>query len=207
MNKEFHNDNINWEEVESKISLICYKFNNINPKWHEDLAQELRIHAYYVSDDYYNLYRKAIDFWRKLQTREMPELPYYDLEVLGRCDVDRSHMKPFDDIVSLVRKELQRPAQSKWDADMLNLANSLFDIIISDIDDRTKTSQDILDKSKSNHYINQRLNLSWVAEETGIGYKRLVNAMKFLEDTIRGLHAMHKIEIPEEYFQGYYEEK
>lgn len=198
------NKNINWEEVEQKISLICYKFSNLS-SWHEDLAQELRIHAYYVSDNYYDLYRKAIDFWRKIQTRQSPEIPYFDLELLGKSYTDDSVLDQSEKIVELVRKELNRPAYNKWDKAMLDLALQLLDIILGDINPKMQESKMELNKSSLNHYTNHRLNLSWVAEETGIGYKRIVVAMKFLEDTIRGLAAMNKIEIPIEYFRGYYE--
>lgn len=201
------NNNIDWKEVEEKISVICYKFDNLRP-WHDDLAQELRIHAYYVSNNYYDLYRKAIDFWRKLQTRQAPEIPYFDLEVLNQYTEKDESMSSFDEIISLVNKELERPGYNKWDTDMLALAKQLLEIILDDIDPRRKsTHTKNMNKSELSHYINHRLNLSWVAEETGIGYKRLIVAMKFLEDTIRGLAAMHKIEIPLEYFKGYYGEE
>ena len=197
------NNNIDWDEVENKISLICYKFQNL-ASWHEDLAQELRIHAYFVSDNYYDLYRKAIDFWRKVQTKQAPEIPYFDLEVLNPSYND-NHLDQFSDIISLIREELNRPGYNKWHSSMLELARELLDIMIEDIDPSKVEKKSTMNKSSLNHYINHRLNLSWVAEETGVGYKRIVVAMKFLEDTVRGLAAMKKIEIPEEYFKGYYE--
>lgn len=197
------NNNIDWKEVENKISLICYKFDNLS-SWHEDLAQELRIHAYYVSDDYYDLYRKAIDFWRKIQTKQSPEIPYFDLEVLNNSYTD-DHYDQFEDIIALIRKELSRPGNNKWDNDMLELAGKLLDIIVADIDPKKVSHTIDTDKSSLNHYINHRLNLSWISEETGIGYKRIVVAMKFLEDTVRGLASMQKIEIPIEYLEGYYD--
>lgn len=197
-------NNLDWEEIESKISLICYKFDNLSP-WHEDLAQELRMHAYYTSDNYYDLYRKAIDFWRKIQTRQSPEIPYFDLEVLNASYNDNP-LDQSESIVLLVRKELERPAYSKWDKDMLDLSNLLLDIILSDVNPKLMKSKELkLNKSKLSHYINGRLNLSWVAEETDIGYKRIVVAMKFLEDTVEGLAIMKKIDVPLEYIKGYYE--
>lgn len=199
------NNSIDWNEVEQKISVICYKFDNLRP-WHDDLAQELRIHAYYVSSNYYDLYRKAIDFWRKLQTSQAPEIPYFDLEVLGQCTEKDESMSEYDRLVSLIEHEINRPGYNKWDNDMLDVARKLLSIIIEDIDPRVgKKSQYPLNKSTLNHYKNKRLNLSWVAEETGIGYKRLVASMKFLEDIVQGLAAMQKIEIPIEYFNGYYD--
>lgn len=201
------NDNIDWKEVEEKISLICYKFSNL-ASWHEDLAPELRIHAYYVSDNYYDLYRKAIDFWRKLQTRQSPEIPYFDLEFIeGYYFSDQEAIDQLGEIVKLIRKELNSTPQNKWEQNRKELALQLLDIILEDIDPEKQEERSIItNKSSLNHYINNRLNLSWVAEETGIGYKQLVVAMKLLEDIVRGLHAMHKIEIPMEYFKGYYDD-
>lgn len=199
------NENIDWKEVEDKISLICYKFENLS-SWHEDLAQELRIHAYYVSDNYYDLYRKAIDFWRKIQTKQAPEIPYFDLEVLNPSYTDK-YDDQFKDIVSLIRDELNRPAFNKWDEDKLALSRKLLDIILSDIDTNEKKVTISMNNTSLNHYINQRLNLSWVAEETGINYKRLVNSMKLLEDIVQGLAIMHKIDIPEEYLKDYYDKE
>ena len=74
-------------------------------------------------------------------------------------------------------------------------AGKLLDIIVSDIEE-TEDNLIISSKSSKNPYINQRLNLSLVSEETGISYKRLVDAMKVLEDIIQGLAVMKKIDIP-----------
>lgn len=197
---------IDWEEVESKISLICYKFSNLAP-YHEDLAQELRIHAYYISDNYYDLYRKAIDFWRLVQTKQSPEIPYFDLEVIGGTyTAEKEAIDQLDTIVSFIKKELNRTPQNKWDSDKLELSKKILDIILEDISPE-KSGSKVHRESKSNlnHYMNHRLNLSWVAEETGVGYKRIVQSMKLLEDIVRGLHSMQKIEIPLEYFKGYFD--
>lgn len=198
------NNNIDWEEVESKISLICYKFDNLE-RWHEDLAQELRIHAYYVSDNYYDLYRKAIDFWRKIQTKQSPEIPYFDLEVLNPSCED-NHSDQFEDMVKLMRIELSRPGYNKWDSSMLELASKLLDIIVEDIDPKEGIHGYIRRSKSQNIYINKRLNLSLISEEFHVGYKRVIAAMKFLEDTVRGLALMKKIEIPDEYLKGFYED-
>lgn len=198
-----HVPNIDWDEVEAKINIICNKFQNLK-RYRADLAQELRIHAYFVSDDYYNLYRRAIDFYRHIQTKESPDTPYFDLEFMesigktDECDED------FHIIVGYIKKELRRPGLNKWDEDMLRLAEQILDIILSDIDPNVPFP---LPRRHSNllPYRNEKLNLSWVAEVTGINYKRISTAMRFIEDTVRGLAAMNKIEIPTECFKGYYE--
>ena len=196
------NKNIDWEYVESKIAAICYKFDNLSP-WRDDLAQELRIHAYYVSDNYYDLYRKAIDFWRKIQSRQAPEIPYFDLEVLN-LSTNEDMDDQCQNIIDLVRKELEKPGKNKWEDDKLALAKNLLDIIASDIeeDDRPPV---LKIKSDRNPYINQRLNLSLIADETGISYRRLSDSMKVLEDIVQGLAMMKKIEIPILYLEDYYD--
>lgn len=193
---------IDWKDVENKIAIICYKFDNL-ASWREDLAQELRIHAYYVSDNYYDLYRRAIDFWRMIQTKQSPETAYYDLEVLSP-----SYTEDFDDqskeIVRLIKDELNRYGHTKWDEDKITVARMLLDIIISDIDD--KAPEIIPSKSPAeNHYMTHRLNLSWVEQETGINYKKLVNSMRILEEVIQGLAMMHKIDIPSFYLRDYFD--
>lgn len=197
------NNNINWKEVETKISIICNKFNNLD-FCREDLAQELRIHAYYVSDDYYDLCRKAIDFWRKIQSRQSPEVPYVDLEIASSSDNVDKGFAQFDELVRLIKEELDRPEQNAWDKKLSDLARQLLDIMISDIDPRKKSKYN--KDSKLNPYINKRLNISWASEEVGAGYKRVMMAMKFLEDIVSGLSMMHKIEIPEEYLKDYYKD-
>ena len=196
------NNNIDWKDVENKIAIICNKFSNL-ASWRDDLAQELRIHAYYVSDNYYDLYRKAIDFWRMIQTKQSPETAYYDLEVLNP-----SYSENYDDqhqvIVKLIREELSRYGYTKWDEDKISVAKILLDVIISDIDEK---SPPVLpnEKTQMNHYINHRLNLSWIEKETGINYKRLVNAMKILEDIVQGLAMMRRIDIPIDYLKDYFD--
>lgn len=197
--------NINWNEVEEKIAVICYKFSNLAP-WHDDLAQELRIHAYYVSDNYYDLYRKAIDFWRKIQTKHNPECPYFDLELLASShDVpEEEALDQAEEIVRLIREELTGEYNNKWELKRMELALELLDIILEDIEPK-KTPTSTKDNSRLSRYINHRLNLSWVEEVTGHKYKQIVQSMKLLEDIVRGLHAMNKIEIPLQYFEGYYD--
>lgn len=222
-----------WEDVENKINIICGKFNNLSP-WQDDLRQELRLHAYYYSEDYHNLYRKAIDFWRKIQNTYQPEVPYYEFgsDVTGESSVesrqsgdntivnkaltkrvqeDRYDNKSnsedygdYDRLLQWITHELDKPGYSKPDQRMIDLSKFLLRIIIEDIDPRLNIDNK-LNKSKSAHYINDRLNLSWIYEETGIGYKRLVQAMKYLEDVIQSLAMRKKIDIPEEYLKDYYD--
>ena len=104
------NDNFDWEDVENKIGIICYRFENLKP-WHEDLAQELRIHAYYVSRNYYDLYRKGqigahdivFNAFRDMRPEKRPAFVKMTNEVERQCQLNsstwKSTMKKIDSII------------------------------------------------------------------------------------------------------------
>lgn len=183
--------NINWEEVEWKIAIICNKFRtSVESRYIDDLAQELRIHAYYKSDDYYDLQRKAIDFWRSMKVNVMPEVPYFDLEFIGGIREDDHSTAEFDTLVELIKEKLSTPITGKYNNEIRTLANQIFDIIVSDIDD-TRTVI-IREGVKYAPYHNERISCSYLWEILGdkpgdIGYQRIRKAVRFIEDIIREL--------------------
>lgn len=200
-----YNNNIDWADVENKIAIICRKFDNIESH-REDLAQELRIHAYYVSDNYYDLFRKAIDFWRKIKTKQSPEIPYFDLEVLNSSYQESSYDDQFESIIDLLRRELDREdCYNAWEKKIVDVAKLLLDIIVLEIrpDKLTKPNVDF-SKSNLRHYFNGRISLTWVEEITGINSKKLKKAVDLLQDMIRGLSLVGKIEIPFYYIEDFY---
>lgn len=186
--------NIDWEDVERKVSIICRKFNNIDPRYIDDLAQELRIHAFYISDDYYDLTRKAIDFWRTLQVRVYPEVPFFDLELIGGSKVDKKSTLEFNDIVIEVREELERPGQGYYDQQMIDLAKSIFEILVKESTDEVYEEEK---DSDTLMYFGGRISVTWLSEQLGVNYKRVIKSMKFLEEVITGLAGMGKITLPD----------
>lgn len=190
-----------WEDVEQKISLICYKFDNLS-SWHEDLAQELRLHAYYVSSDYYNLYRKAIDFWRTIQAKYNPESPYYDLETVGGLYTDTDPLDQTSEIVNLIKEELNHYPQNKWEEKKISLTLDILDLILDDIDPKKSVKST---DSSSTHYINSKVNITWVSDVLHANYKQCKSSLQILAEIIRGLAMMRKIDIPEEYLKDFYE--
>lgn len=189
--------NINWEEVEYKISIICNKFNNIESRYKDDLAQELRIHAYYISDDYYDLTRKAIDFWRTMQVRVMPEVPYFDLELLGGMKADETNVE-FVELVSKISNVLKSKKDSV-DEDIRLLAAEIFEVILDDLIDREPKIA-IREYQKYKPYHNQRISCSYLWEVMGedvgsIEYKKIRRALKYLESVIRNLAISGEIAI------------
>lgn len=195
--------NIDWEEVEKKVSIICRKFSNIDPRYIDDLAQELRIHAYYVSDDYYDLQRKAIDFWRSMQVRVYPEVPFFDMELVGGAKMDDTSRYDYDVLVNLIKKELQRKNGSYYENALDDIALRILDIIVMDIDEREVGRRKNL-KGTSKPYINQRISCTYLSEELpDIHYKRIQKALNLLADIIQGLSEMGKLSIDDFYKESF----
>lgn len=190
------NTAIDWADVENKISIILRKFSNIDPKYKDDLAQELRIHAYYKSDDYYNLYRKAIDFWRQLHTRQYPEIPFFDLELIGGSSEDKGDDVDFNTLVSLVNTELNRKGHGFYDEQRLELCRSIFTILVDEVQGTHNIS---IKSTDTLDYFGGRISLTWLAEQLDVHYKAVQKAMAFLTETIQGLEKMGKISLDDEY--------
>jgi len=198
---------LNWEEIETKISIICRKFDNIPASLMDDLAQELRIHAYYKSDDYYDLFRRAISFWRSLNASKNSDLPFFDLEMIGGSSNDRYDYN-MRYIANEIKKELKRtPSSSYWDSKMIERAGEILDIVLHDIDDRLPPVEPTNFNIVSKKYINGRISLSWLSESLGISYRSAENTMNFLADTVLGLVDLGKITVDDESLLEYFKHK
>jgi hypothetical protein len=187
----FEEKEIDWEDVENKISMIVRKFNNIDDRYRDDLAQELRIHAYTKSTDFYDLKRKAIDFWRTMQRKVYPEVPTFDLEMVGGSEFDDAQeVCEFDELLSALEVELDREG-SVSQMRLNTISREVLDIILEDIQDGLKTS---CFESVTSRYINGRINCTYLAERLPeINYKMIRKALKNLEDILGGLMAMRGI--------------
>lgn len=190
--------NIDWEEVERKISIICRKFNNIEVRHKDDLAQELRIHAYYYSDDYYDLHRKAVDYWRSLTRKVYPELPFLELQDGATTEFEDTKVVDikvdYDNTVRLIKFELTRgPYQTKAQQALDELALKVLDVITEDIDGKAVCDETYIDYG-TNKYRNGRVSIMYLCNRfPDVDYKRFGNAMKRLEEIAEGLISMGKI--------------
>lgn len=186
--------NIDWEEVETKISIICRKFSNIEERYKDDLAQELRIHAFYYSDDYYDLHRKAVDFWRVMTRRVYPEIPFIDLEIMAGADRIRDDDLDYKDTLEKIKRELTRgPYKNVREKELDDISLRILDIIVEDIDGTTVTRESLVEYTSSKYH-NGRINLSYLdMRMPEINYKRLVKAAKRLEEIVTALQEMGKI--------------
>lgn len=199
--------NINWEEVEHKIAIICNKFSNIESRYKDDLAQELRIHAYYISDDYYDLTRKAIDFWRTFQVRVIPEVPYFDLEILGGIKQDDTSVC-FHEMVCKISARLSSEdiyEIYQVDTTVRDLASDIFEIILDDLIERNPKIQ-VREYKKYKPYHNERISCSYLWEVMGedvgsVNYKKIRKAMKLLESVVKELALAGEIEVDDFYLQ------
>jgi len=197
---------VDWEEVEKTVSIICRKFNNINSRYIEDLAQELRIHAFYVSNNYYDLYRKAIDFWRTLTVRVYPEIPTFDMEMNRSAEmVEKASEINYKSLLASVMKELNRPGENLADKKKKDLAIQIMMLIVEDIDENMEVTEDInLDGNEADRkYIGAKLNASWVSERLHVSYKAVMAAMRELEETFVGLAMMGKVVLDDQYRENY----
>lgn len=177
--------NIDWNNVEYKIGLILYRFSNISQEHKEDLAQELRIHAYYFSDDYYDLYRVAVDFWRKLTRKEYPETPYVDMELLGPSFDDTTDVlneMSYNDLVHKVHIELQSTEGKTAKQEELDaLASVIFNIITNDI----KYGEDINHSVNSKKYRGGKINILYLDQVMPeYSYKKLQRALNRLREVV-----------------------
>ena len=189
--------NIDWEDVENKISIICRKFSNIDARFRDDLAQELRIHAYYYSDDYYDLQRKAIDYWRTLTRKVFPEIPYIDLELTAGTNKFNDSGITYQETLKAVRTELSRNEyETSGEIKINELALKILDIINEDIDGSTITEESCrCDDSINLHkYRNGKINVSYLdLRFPDINYKTVSKALNRLREVIEGLIDMGKI--------------
>lgn len=184
---------INWEEVESKVGAVCAKFKNIKGDYLDDLAQELRIHAYYKSDNYYDLYRRAIDFWRSMQIHVYPEVPYFDMELLSDVHEDKDETVTYHELLEKIYKELARDCYTKAECRKVEIIKKILELITDDIDNGRDENK--FNPSNSLDYFGGKISITYVSERTATPYKHVQEALNFLQTLIRELEESGRIEL------------
>lgn len=189
------NPEIDWDEVETKISIICRKFDNIPERLRDDLKQELRLYAYYKSDDYYHMQNRAVDFWRSLNRHIYPEVPFLDMELMNDEIFEDETKVEYDEIVNKITTELNVPGENVHEDRLNEVSKKILGVILDDIDERRKTNP-LNEEYRSTKYINGRISLTYLSEVfPDIHYKRLQKGLKNLESILEGLGAMDKVHI------------
>lgn len=187
---------INWEEVEIKVGVICSKFRNVRSDYLEDLAQELRIHAFHKSDDYYDLYRRAIDFWRMMQSKVQPELPYFDMEVFEDSTEDKSDLAA-EDLLRAIYHEVENDGYLPKEKELIEIVKKILDILVEEI--FSGRSNKKYKESNVLSYFGGKVSVTWICERIDEPYKKVQDSMGMLQEIIRGLATLGKIELPEKY--------
>lgn len=190
-----NNREINWEEVEIKVSVICNKFKNIRQDYIEDLAQELRIHAFHKSDDYYDLYRRAIDFWRSMKCKVSPEMPYFDMEIFSEETEDQSDLPAYE-ILAKINAELDNDGYLPKEQELIRIIRKILDLLEEEV---LKGRPKGYKETKASAYFGGKLSITWICERTGEPYKKVQNSMDMLQNIVRGLAALGRIEIDDIY--------
>lgn len=186
--------NIDWEEVKKKISILCRKFDNIDARYRDDLAQELLIHAYYVSDDYYDLQRRAIDFWREMTRKVYPEIPFIDMEIIGGTrESEELDNLAYKETLAKIRRELQRgPWENVYAKELDEIASRILDIILEDIEGVPPEEDE--EEITITRYRAGRINCTYIdTRMPDVHYKRIRKGVKRLEEVLEGLMDMDKI--------------
>lgn len=197
---------LDWEDIERKVQIISRRFQNIDPKYREDMEQELRLFAFTTSSHYQHMYRKAIDYWRHLTVHVYPEVCIFDMEDSEGNKVavpEESYEEKYKDeyadkILKLIDRELNRYAITKKEEEIVSIAKRIMEIITYDIYDRPDSS---LHEVKSSKYRKGRMNISWLSDQTGYDYKKIQRSMDTLMEIVRTLFIMGKIDTE---FAGYF---
>lgn len=193
--------NINWEEVEIKVAVICSKFKNIRNDYLDDLAQELRVHAFYISDNYQDLYRRAIDFWRTLQCRVYPEVPYFDMELMQGSDVEDKNEMGYLEILKQINKELDRNCYSKAEMKQVDTIRQILEIITDDVKDGRNDSKYKLPETEVLEYVKGKVSIYWVSLRLDKTYRHVQDSLSLLQEIVRGLAEMGKISVDDKYYK------
>jgi len=188
---------LDWEDVERKVQIISRKFSTtIDWKYREDLEQELRLFAWKKSSNYYDMYRKAVDYWRSLTRKVFPEVCVFEFDDNnGQGGITEDKYDTDDEFLVMINKireaieDYQNTKHERTDHD--NCMKIL----------------DLLERSILNgeeiHFTKGKVQISWVSEKMDIPYNRVQDAMWLLQQVVTTLGHLGRIDIPDSYRRQY----
>ena len=195
--EEFRRNSLNsdgsldWEDVERKVSIISRKFSHtIDWKYLEDLEQELRLFAWTTSSNYWDMYRKAVDYWRMLTRRVFPEICIFEFDdnngQAGITVDEYLREESFNDVLAKIRasvEDFQNTAKEQRDREnCLRILDLLEKIISGEFDGDPK-------------YTNGKIQFNWVSETLEIPYNRVQDAFWLLQRVCETLSYLGRIEL------------
>lgn len=192
-NSNINVNEVDWQDIETKVQIISRKFSTtIDWKYREDLEQELRIFAWMVSSNYWNMYRKAVDYYRHLTRKVYPETAVYDFTFVDDkksvedeydfSDGDRH----FDELMMMLREQISGLADYKKNYDKYT-RNAL--IVLDEIERYVKG------KVEYDTQYRGRLNFTRLSENLGISFKEVQDAYWVIKKVVAALVAMKKIDM------------
>ena len=188
---------LDWEDVERKVQIISRKFSTtIDWKYREDLEQELRLFAWKKSSNYYDMYRRAVDYWRSLTRKVFPEVCVFEFDDNnGQGGITEDKYDTDDEFLVMINKireaieDYQNTKHERTDHD--NCMKIL----------------DLLERSILNgeeiHFTKGKVQISWVSEKMDIPYNRVQDAMWLLQQVVTTLGHLGRIDIPDSYRRQY----
>ena len=187
---------LDWDDVETKVSIIMRRFSTtIDWKYLEDLGQELRIFAWSTSSNYWDMYRRAVDYWRTLTRRVFPEICVFEFDESSESfEVTYQEKEEVHRVASEIRKALldfDRTEKEKRDSH-----NCLLIIDVIEKWALGEYDQDIPLRAG-------KIQKSWVSEKFQIPYVHVQDALWLLDKITSALGILGKIDVPEECKKDY----
>ena len=183
---------IDWEDVERKVQIISRRFSTtIDWKYREDLEQELRLFAWTTSSNYYDMYRRAVDYWRMLTRRVFPEVCVFEFDDNngqgGITEDEYNEDDEFTRMISKIREAVDEYQTTKHERTDHDNCMKILDLI-EEIESGTVKEEP--------QYTKGKLKLEWVSQYSDIKYNRVQDAFWLLQNVIATLEHLGRIEVP-----------
>lgn len=183
---------IDWNDVEYKVRLISHRFSTtIDWRYREDLEQELRIFAWTKSTNYWDMYRRAVDFYRHLNRKYYGETCVDDFTFVDDKESkfdnyeEKEEAEEYEKLFSLIRESVEGFSDYKKNYDKYS-ADAL--AVLAEIDRFLKGKVEY-----STSYKRGRIQFNQLSDNLGISYKDVQNAIWLIKKVISALVAMKKI--------------
>lgn len=186
-------ETFDWEDVENKVQILSRKFaSTIDWRYREDLEQELRVYAWTTSTDYWNMYRKAVDFYRHLSCKYYGETCVDDFTFVDdQKSVEDEYefsdsVKEYLRVLEMIRKSISEMSDYKKNYDKYS-ENALR--ILDEI------QKHVEGKVEYETVYRGRIKFSQLSEELDMNYKDVQDAFWLIKKVVAALVAMGKIMI------------
>lgn len=188
---------LDWEDIERKVQIISRRFSTtIDWKYREDMEQELRLFAWKTSSNYYDMYRRAVDYWRTLTRKVFPEICVFEFDDNnGQGGITEDKYDDNDEFVKmidLIRDSIDDYQNTNHERTDRENCMKILDLLEKSI---SEGSEIVATKGK--------IRVSWVSEILDIPYNKVQDAIWLLQQVVTTLGHLHRIDIPTQYRREY----